>query len=403
MSPPPSLSARAVAAAVAAALHLAVLAPGIGEPSSVLDRGFGPQGRALAAGADPYGPLEFEYPPLAAPVVAAPAELSSSQEGYREAFTTLMLIADLAIVLLLASFAGPGRRELTGALAVYTGGVAALTGFGPLPSSAIEEAPLALARFDLIPAALALAAVLAAARGRSALWGLLLATGAAIKAFPLALAPALVARGAEPRRIAVGAAAPIAVAAAIVVTGGGFGDAFAYHSDRDLHAEAVAATPLELAHLAGAELRVETGSGSYNLAGGAAGVARAISLVALVAGFAAVALSVLRRRPPIPVGATALLAVAVVAAPVLSPQFLLWLLPLSALALGASAANAALVGAAVLTQVMLSEYAGIVALDPGFVWTLAARNTLLVTFAVLAVFSLRDYPAGRWPARPSST
>ena len=57
---------------------------------------------------------------------------------------------------------------------------------------------------------------------------------------------------------------------------------------------------------------------------------------------------------------TALLAVVVVFSPVLSPQFLFWLLPLSAAAYGLSVANGVLLVAFVLTQLMLQFYARVV-------------------------------------------
>ena len=78
------------------------------------------------------------------------------------------------------------------------------------------------------------------------------------------------------------------------------------------------------------------------------------------------------------------MAVIVVLAPVLSPQFLLWLLPLSAAAYGISAANALLLAAAVMTQLMLGFYARVaVDFDGEFVWRLAARNGLLLAYLVL--------------------
>jgi hypothetical protein len=82
--------------------------------------------------------------------------------------------------------------------------------------------------------------------------------------------------------------------------------------------------------------------------------------------------------------ATALLAVLVVLAPVLSPQFLFWLLPVSAAAFGLSFKNVVLIGAAVMTQLMLQFYARVtVDFDAEFVWRLAGRNALLLLYLAL--------------------
>jgi hypothetical protein len=69
---------------------------------------------------------------------------------------------------------------------------------------------------------------------------------------------------------------------------------------------------------------------------------------------------------------------------VLSPQFLFWLLPLSAAAYGLGRENAVLLAGMVLTQLMLQFYARVIVdFDPEFVWRLAARNALLVAYLVL--------------------
>jgi hypothetical protein len=87
--------------------------------------------------------------------------------------------------------------------------------------------------------------------------------------------------------------------------------------------------------------------------------------------------------------ATAVLAVAVAFAPVLSPQFLLWLLPVSAAAFGLRVQNLVLLAAVVLTAVVLGRYDQVGDLSAGFVLPLAVRNALLLGFLALVVVSLR--------------
>ena len=82
--------------------------------------------------------------------------------------------------------------------------------------------------------------------------------------------------------------------------------------------------------------------------------------------------------------ATALLAVLVAFSPVLSPQFLFWLLPVSAAAYGFGLPNVLLVAACVLTQLMLQFYSRMVVdFDPEFVWRLAGRNAMLLAYTVV--------------------
>jgi hypothetical protein len=366
------------------ALHLALLVPTIGQEGGVLGTDFGPEAEAIEGGALPYGDEELEYPPFSIPVIVGPALVGEGAEAYNEDFEIQMLVVDLAIVLLLA-LALPGTaRHVIAALAVYTLGIVALSGI-VLGASDIDEAPLALGRFDLWPALLVLAAVLARERGRSATWSALLSAGVALKAYPLALYPALLRGERNLGRVAVAAAIPVVVAAAIVLGfGDDFGSAIGYHADRGLQIEAVAATPLEIASINDTSAEAEYGSGSFNFVAGGAEAARAISIGLLVCSYALVLWAGWRTRVSHLKLATALLAVIVVFSPVLSPQFLFWLLPLSAAAYGLAASNAVLLAAFVLTQLMLQFYARVVVdFDPEFVWRLAGRNAALLLYAGL--------------------
>jgi hypothetical protein len=75
----------------------------------------------------------------------------------------------------------------------------------------------------------------------------------------------------------------------------------------------------------------------------------------------------------------------VVLAPILSPQFLFWLLPVSAAAFGLRLPNLLLMAAALLTQFMLSQYSGVDTLSDSFILALTARNLVLIAYAVTAI------------------
>jgi hypothetical protein len=373
-----------IAAAVACALHLALLAPTVGQLGGVLYTDFGPEAEAIEAGALPYGDEELEYPPLSIPVIVAPALTGETLDDYNVAFELQMLVVDLAIVLLLALGLPGTRRHVGGALLTYTLGVVALSGI-VLGASDIDEAPLALSRFDLWPALLVLAAVLAREAARSATWSALLSSAVALKAYPLALFPALFREERNPGRVAVAAIVPLAVAAAIVLAfGDEFGSAIGYHTGRGLQVESVGASALELTSMNEIGAGAVYGSGSFNYVAEGAEAVRAVSIGLLVSLYALVLWAGWRARTPHLELATALLAVLVVLSPVLSPQFLFWLLPLSAAAYGLSLANGVLVVAFVLTQLMLQFYSRIVVdFDPEFVWRLAGRNLALLIYLAL--------------------
>jgi hypothetical protein len=65
---------------------------------------------------------------------------------------------------------------------------------------------------------------------------------------------------------------------------------------------------------------------------------------------------------------------------VLSPQFLLWILPISACAYGLGKENAILLVAILFTQITLQNYDGVDSLSGSFVWPLAARNVYLLIY-----------------------
>lgn len=383
---------KLIVAAVACLLHVLLLAPTRGQQSPVLVNDFGPEAAGIEAGALPYEDAELEYPPLSIPIIVGPALVTDTLDQYTEAFQLEMLAVDLAIVLLLALFLPGSPRHVIAALVVYTLGVVALSGL-VLGGSDIDEAPLALGRFDLWPALLVLAAVLAREANRSATWSALLSTAVAVKAFPLVLFPPLLRDEKNLVRVLIAGLVPIFVAAAIVI---GFGDEFAsaitYHTDRPLQVESVPATLLEIGAINDPSKVAEYGSGSFNYVAGGADAARAVSLGIMVSLYVLVLWAGWRSRASHLKLATALLAVIVVFSPVLSPQFLFWLLPLSAAAFGLSFANVALVAACVLTQLMLQFYARMVVdFDPEFVWRLAGRNaTLLVYVALVCAPIVRD-------------
>jgi Glycosyltransferase family 87 len=375
---------RATAAALVCALHLALFVPTIGDWSSILINDFAPQAQAIKDGDLPYRDQDIEYPPLSVPILIAPVYLDDSTQGFVDGFMWEMLAFDLAIIVLIAlALPGDARRVLP-AIGIYTVGVVVLSGV-VLDPSLIDTGPLILARFDLVPALFVLAAVLVRDRSRSATWSALLSIGATIKAFPLLLYPALARGERNPRRVIVAGAIPLLLCAvAVLVMGDEFGSAIVYHTERPVQVEALAASSFEVAHVLGVSgISTVVGHGGFELSASGTEIARWISVVIGAAIYILLVAAGWRSRASNLELVTALLAVLVVFSPVLSPQFLLWLLPLSACAYGLRAENALLLGAFVFTQLALQNYQHVYDLGDRFVWPTAARNLTLLIYLVL--------------------
>ena len=368
--------------------------------------------RAIAGGDVPYRDVPFEYPPLAAGLVTFARLLPIS---YAAAFSLLMLAALCATVLgIVATARALGLSARRQAL---TGVVVALTPF--------VLGDFVATRFDLAVAALLAWTLWAAVTDRFALaWGLL-AAAVALKLVPVVLVPLLVVwhrrrRGTGPA-LASGGLAALAVAATflpfVALSPGGVWDMFRYHIDRPLQIESLGSAYLLGLHaLAGIELRVETTFGSQNLIGGGPQVIAAVSTALVFVAVAAICATfvILLRRIAQPGGAhlfvtacAATLGVTVAGGKVLSPQYLVWLLPAALLVTGryGRGAFAVMVCALVATQLYFPvRYWELVGLETPPIALLVIRDALLVALAALAW--PRSHPAPLpapppVPARPS--
>ena len=375
---------RATAAALVCALHLALFVPTIGDWSSILVNDFAPQAKAIKDGDLPYRDQRIEYPPLSVSVLIAPAYVDDSTQGFLDGFMWEMLAFDLAMIVLIA-LALPGETgRVLSALGIYTVGLLMLSGV-VLSRSLIDYGPLALDRFDLVPTLFVLAAVLARDRGRSAAWSGLLSVGVAIKAFPLLLYPALLRGERNLQRVIIAGAIPLLLCAgAVLVMGDEFGSAISYHTERTLQVESLGASAFEVAHALGASgITTGVGHGGFEISASGTTAVRWISVVLGAAGYLWLVGAGWRSRVTNFELVCALLAVLVVFSPVLSPQFLLWLLPISACAYGLRKENLLLLLAILFTQIELQHYDGVDSLSGSFVWPLAIRNVLLLVYLAL--------------------
>jgi uncharacterized membrane protein len=353
----------------------------------------------------PYRDVFFEYPPLAAPVIALPGLGGTGEDGYRLAFAALALALAATVVV------------LCGALARHTGGdprrAVLAAAAAPLLCGAMIRT-----HFDLAPVALLLGALALLCAGRSRLGLAVLGLGAMTKGFPLAAAPvALAWVGArEGRRRALSGAAALAVAlaapaaVALAISPDGAIDAVRYHLERPVQVESVPAQVLRgLDGLGLGEVRSVHSHRSDGLEHPASGAVTGALTAMMVAAIGLAALSAGRPGPG-PLGERRLVlaslgAVAAFAAfgKVLSPQFMIWLVPLMALAFAWRAHLLALAcaGAIALTLVEFpSRYFDLVAARPFPVAVVVARDLLLLAVLVLAARHEQLLDRGGPPPRP---
>jgi hypothetical protein len=350
-------------------------------------------GEAMSDGEMPYRDFRMEYPPAALPVFWLPTLGGGDSDDYRRRFEGLMGGLGVASVLLVAALTSSFWAPV-------------FVGAAPLALGAVY-----LSRFDLWPAALTLVAIALLLSGRPRLGLAALGVAVAAKLYPAVLAPIFLAhvwRTRGRREALAGLGAFLGVLVAIVlpfalISPGGVWDAFWRQAGRPLQIESLGAGLLLAAHdLFGLELTMESSHGSQNLDGGTADALAVFSTLLQAA--VLVALWVWYARGPATrqrfLAACAAAVCAFVAfGKVLSPQFLIWLVPLVPLVRGRRGlvASGTLAAALVLTQLWFPYRYWELALDfdEAASWLALARDLVLVALTLLLV-------AGARPSRARS-
>ena len=350
-------------------------------------------GNAIESGAVPYRDIRPEYPPGALPAFVLPAVLSDDSEGFRDAFEWLMAACGVAAVLLAAvALAGLGASRARTASAL-----ALVAGFPLLLGSVV------LTRFDLFPAALVVGAVAALVHRRDRLGFGVLGVAIAVKLYPAVLLPLAAAyvwrrRGRREALVCLAVAAGVVVLAFLpflLVAPDGVAHSIGRQLSRPLQIESLgAAVYLAAHHLFGLDVEMRSGHGSQNLHGAGTGVAAVLLTIAQLATLMWIWL----RRPGSPEELVRWSAAALVAfvalGKVLSPQFLIWLVPIVPLVAGLRGLRAAALLAAslVLTQLWFpSRYWELAReLDPLASGLVLARDLALVALLVVLLRGSTD-------------
>jgi hypothetical protein len=358
-------------------------------------------GLAIVDGQVPYRDFRVEYPPGALPTFALPAVGRPGFELFNSDFQILMGLcaagALIAMAYALQALRAPPTR------------LAAALGF-------FAVAPLVLGsvliyRYDLWPAALAVGGLSAILGGRGRLGFAGLGLGMAAKVFPGVLVPPAVAyvwrtRGRREALVCLAcalAALAVVVVPFLVLAPGGVWNTIERQGSRPLQIESLGSGILLAAHqVGGLHLRMVTSHGSQNLAGSlpdALGTAESVLLpLALLGIWTAAALGPATRERLVRYSAASVTAF-VAFDKVLSPQFMIWLLPLVPLVRGRRGLIASgLLGLAlILTQLWFPiRYWDLVLHFGAFPsWLVLARDLTLLTLLAVLLVKAREPEAAR--------
>lgn len=341
----------------------------------------------------PYRDVFVEYPPGAFAVFLPPAVLPAG--AYNAAFKGLMALCGIgalfALLLVLVSL-GASRQRLYGAAVLFA-------------LSPIAVGPISLNTYDLFPAALTVAALAAVLRRHELLGFSLLGLAVTAKLYPLAVVPlaaiyvwSVAGRSRTLRALAVFAAVAVLVVLPFaILSPGGLWDSFHSQSARGLQIESLGASALLAAHQVGVYdatvVHGTTRAATRDLAGSLPDALATITTLLQAVAVAAVWWLFARgSRDPVRLVLASCAAVAafLVFNRFISPQYVVWLIPLVLLLPGATGLAAiALVGVAlVLAQIWFFHYSHLFQLE-GISWLVVLRDALLLALYLLLVVRLK--------------
>lgn len=332
-----------------------------------------------------YGDVRIEYPPGSLPFILAPS-VGADGHAYRPRFIALMVLVDAFGLLGLVVMA---RR--TGSW------------WGPWAWTVLVPllGPVAWLRLDLLPA---VATIWALERSQVGGWsgvGAWLGFGAVAKVYPGLLLPLAVASRWRWRTVL--AAAGVAVVGLLPFAGsldGLWDSVVGYHSERGVQVESTWGAALLAAGHLDRPVEVVFDHGAFHVRGSGASALKALSLGLSVG---AVAAGVAITRKHVDADSTAglsaamagTLALLLAVGTVFSPQFMLWLSAIVAVAAGVAGRAVWLPLLLVAVANTLSQalypfhYAGLLANRLGPLTLLVARNALVAVVGALVLAQLR--------------
>ncbi|WP_306336128.1 glycosyltransferase family 87 protein [Streptomyces sp. KL118A] len=331
----------------------------------------------LRTGTFPLDDVTWQYPPGAALAILSPALLPFLD--YATTFFVLCLLCDAAVCALLL-YAGrrPGK-SLRGAW-VWVAGVALL-------------GPTAYARYDVLVAAVAVAALLAGARHPRTM-GVLAGFGALLKVWPVLLLVGTPRGRATHRSWTAAAGTAVVLALGFLVTMPGALAFLTFQRDRGTEVESLGALTFHIARHFGWRGEVRLNYGSVEFLGPYVPLVSAVAQALSVAAFCWLLVWRLRARShsastPADAAFVAVLLFTTTSR-VISPQYMLWLVGTAAVCLTFRASRMVVPARLVLVATLVTFlefpvwFSHVVTGDPLGLSLLVVRNGLLVAATVLA-------------------
>jgi hypothetical protein len=371
--------------------------------------------KAISEGKSAYCDFHFPYPPLALPLVYLPALVALDEYGYRDAFHKVMFIFDATCFALIWLFLA--RRVRARPWTIFF--------------SISLYSLLALAVGHLIYDRLDVAVMLSIAAAVYFFTGppssrplayIALAAGTLVKVMPAFILPLLfIFEGSAPqgtvsllrriRRVVLYFAGPIFIFIGIylVAVCPGLIGSMQDHIQRGIQIESTWASPLLIAKILVPEMDISAGFsfGSFHLNGSISpfymSAAKKLGIILLIGFYVAIARALRERgfferkmfAAVFALGTYASVALTVATQRVLSPQFMIWLLPGAALltAVVDRRATMALVASVLFVStygVFDLGFGALLEFQPWVVWLTTFRNVVLLLWsASLAVMTVR--------------
>ena len=362
---------------------------------------------AVRHGLWPYTQTQFEYPPLTLVPLLIPPDIVSFAR-YALEFKIEMVVV-FALNAVLTTWA---------ALKLWSSSQRALAAAVVLAATVPATGAIALNRFDATLGLVLIVCVLCLLYRRWALAGLMVGLGFSLKLMPIVVLPLVLVLAHRWRAVwwatlaaALGAILPFVP---FLIQGGlGFLDStVSGQTARGLQIESVAASPFLLRNIVqpGSVTVVVPPGGSLSIVAKGAGTVNSVTPLLVLALVCVVYLVIwqarraLRATPEaVPIAVLALMVATMCGNKVLSPQHLIWVLPVVALALVARRWSFRVPGilmfvAMILTQVEFpGMYWDTITLKPTAIIVIALRNLILVAVLVTSLVALwrlqRDAPA----------
>jgi uncharacterized membrane protein len=348
----------------------------------------------ILAGFLPYRDFTFEYPPLAAIFFLLPRLFTDQYLNYSILYHVevgICLLIGLWVVFDIARRLGKSPWKL---LLVYTFAVLAV---GPILGE----------QFDLFPAVLTLSAIYFFWLGKVKISWLMLALGTMLKIFPIVIAPVFLLLYLRNHQniqiwkgmITFGLTCLIVISPFLFISPASLSNLLNYHAARGLQLESLYSSLLLIGNKMGiTAVKLDFRAGSWNVVGQGSEFMASLSIYIIIAGLLVVYAFIYSRIKPgksqfSRIGAYSLLAVLVllIFSKVLSPQYLIWLVPLIPLLFVGwrKAILVVFILTGVLTYYIFPlHYDSLMAMNTGIIIVLLIRNLLLMLMALLIGISL---------------